>query len=112
MRRLRQEFLNIKTTDARNKYISQNKNVKNLIIRKKTKYYQNKLMLESNCKTKTFFENFKEMSGKGKNSKSFNLSNGTLSILMNTTEILAPDLHKANQTAWKIMLYVSSNRCY
>ena len=32
-------------------------------------------MLESNCKTKTFFEIFKEMSGKGKNSKSFNLSN-------------------------------------
>ena len=33
-------------------------------------------MLESNCKTKTFFEIFKEMSGKGKNSKSLNLSNG------------------------------------
>ena len=75
-RRLRQEFLNIKTTDARNKYSSQNKNVKNLIIRKKRKYYQNKLMLESNCKMKTFFETFKEMSGKGKKSKSLNLSNG------------------------------------
>ena len=36
-RRLRQEFLNSKTTDARNKYSSQNKIVKNLIIRKKTK---------------------------------------------------------------------------
>ena len=75
-RRLRQEFLNIKTTDARNKYSSQNKIVKNLIIGKKRKYYQNKLMLESNCKTKTFFETFKEMSGKGKKSKSLNLSNG------------------------------------
>ena len=32
-------------------------------------------MLESNCKTKTFFGTFKEMSGKGKNSKSLNLSN-------------------------------------
>ena len=40
------------------------------------KYYQNKLMLESNCKTKTFFETFKELSGKGKKSKSLNLSNG------------------------------------
>ena len=75
-RRLRQEFLNIKTTDARSKYSSQNKIVKNLIIRKKRKYYQNKLMLESNCKTKTFFETFTEMSGKRKNSKSLNLSNG------------------------------------
>ena len=75
-RRLRQEFLNIKTTDARNKYSSQNKIVKNLIIRKKRKYYQNKLMLESNCKTKIFFETFKEMSGKGKKSKSLNISNG------------------------------------
>ena len=37
-------------------------------------------MLESNCKTKTFFETFMEMSGKGKNSKSLNLSKGTLSI--------------------------------
>ena len=50
-RRLRQEFLNIKTTEARNKYCSQNKIVKNLIISKKRNYYQNKLMLETNCKT-------------------------------------------------------------
>ena len=63
-RRLRQEFLNIKTTDARNKYSSQNKIVKNVIICKKQKYYQNELMLESKCNTKTFFETFKEMSGK------------------------------------------------
>ena len=33
-------------------------------------------MLESKCKTKTFFETFKEMSSIGKNSKSLNLSNG------------------------------------
>ena len=33
-------------------------------------------MLESNCKTKTFFETFKETSGKRKNSKSLNLSKG------------------------------------
>ena len=33
-------------------------------------------MLESNCKMKTFFETFKEMSGKEKNSNSLNLSNG------------------------------------
>ena len=33
-------------------------------------------MLEPNCKTKTFFETFKEMRDKGKNSKSFNLSKG------------------------------------
>ena len=59
-RRSRQEFLNIKTTVARKKYGSQNKIVKNLIIRKKRKYYQNKLMLESNCKTKNFFETFKK----------------------------------------------------
>ena len=57
-RRLRQKFLNIKTTDARNKYSSQNKIVKNLITRKKRKYYQNKLILESNCKTKTFSRTF------------------------------------------------------
>ena len=69
-------------------------------------------MLESNCKTKTFFETFKEMSGKGKNSKSLNLSKGTLSILTNTLLILAPDLRRANQTAGKLMLYVSSNRCF
>ena len=87
-RRLRQEISNIKITDARNKYSYQNKIVKKLIIRKKRKYYQNKLILESNCKTKTFFETFKEMSGKGKNSKSLNLSKGTLSILTNTLLIL------------------------
>ena len=75
-RRLRQEFLKIKTMDVWNKYTYQNKIVKNLIIRKNRKYYQTKLMLESNCKTKTFFEYFEEMSGKGKNSKSLNLSNG------------------------------------
>ena len=42
------------------------KTVKNPIIRKKRKYYQNKLKLESNSKTKNFFQTFNEMRGKEK----------------------------------------------
>ena len=70
-------------------------------------------MLESNCKTKTFFENFKEMSGKGKKSKSLNLSNGDAEHFNEYFANIGARLtHRANQTAWKIMLYVSSNRCF
>ena len=33
-------------------------------------------MLDTNCITKTFSQNFQELNGKGKNSKSFNISYG------------------------------------
>ena len=33
-------------------------------------------MLDTNCITKTFFQSFQKLNGKGKNSKSFNLSYG------------------------------------
>ena len=72
-RRLREDFLNV-TTDAWNRYISQNKNVKNKIIRKKRKYYQNKLTLESSSRTKIFLTIFKKIERLRKKSESLNLS--------------------------------------
>ena len=54
-------------------------------------------MLASNCKRKSFSDIFQEMRGKGKNSKSLNLSKGDADLF--NEYLLVPDFQKANQIA-------------